>query len=170
VTGNFAPSLAHVLASEGGFVDDPRDNGGATNKGVTQSVYDHWRRIHNRDLRSVETIDPNEVEAIYRKQYWDAVSGDNLPSGVDYCTFDYAVNSGPIRACKALQRAAGVDDDGQIGPVTLSAVNSADPRRIICAISADRLSFMERQPAWAHFGNGWSHRVATVEQVARGMA
>lgn len=167
---NFAPALSHVLANEGGYSNDPQDNGGSTNKGITQATYDHWRRVRNQPLRDVRQIDPNEVEAIYRSLFWNAIHGDDLPAGVDYCTFDYAVNSGPVRAAKALQRAAGVNDDGQIGPVTLAAIAAADPRRLICAICADRLAFMERQPAWGHFGNGWSHRVASVEVAARGMA
>lgn len=166
---NFAPSLAHVLASEGGFVNDPHDSGGATNRGVTQAVYDDWRVSHEQARRGVDIIDPNEVEAIYRSLYWNGVQGDLLPSGVDYCAFDGAVNSGPAQASKWVQRAAGVADDGHIGPVTLAAVNAADPRRIVNAICNERLAFLEKLPTWSRFGNGWAHRVATVEMTARGM-
>lgn len=168
MTDNFAPSLAHVLASEGGWSDDPHDPGGATNEGITQHRYDLFRVSHGQQTRSVRLIDPNEVEAIYRI-YWNAVQGDKLPSGVDYATFDYAVNSGPHRAVCALQEAAGVADDGLIGTVTLAAVNSADPRRLINAICDERQAYLESLPTYRYFGDGWDNRVASVEQVARGM-
>jgi lysozyme family protein len=167
---NFAPSLAHVLRSEGGFVNDPKDPGGATEEGVTQHQYDLWRIAHKQPTRSVRFIDPNEVEAIYRRWYWDAVRADKLPHGVDYCVFDCAVNSGPHRAAEWLQLAAAVRADGQIGDVTISAVNAADPRRIIHGICTQRLAFLETLPTWPHFKNGWSARVAGIEQDARGMA
>jgi lysozyme family protein len=174
---NFAPSLAHVLASEGGKVDNPRDPGGRTNCGITQREYDAWRTRHGQPPRDVWLLDPNEREAIYREDYWNKVSGDLLPHGVDYATFDFAVNSGPHeadvclqRAIEALQSSAGVTADGVIGPVTLAALNAADPLRVIHEICAERLAFMQEHCDWADFGNGWSKRVASVEITARGMA
>lgn len=167
---NFAPSLAHVLRSEGGYVNDALDPGGATNEGVTQHQYDIWRISHGQATRSVKFVDPNEIEAFYRAWYWNAVQGDRLPHGVDYCAFDCAVNSGPHRAAVWLQEAAGVPADGQIGQHTLAAVNAADPRRIINGICTERLTYLESLPTWPHFKNGWSARVVGLEQDARGMA
>jgi len=174
---NFAPSLSHVLASEGGYVNNPRDPGGATNKGITQREYDAWRARHGQPHRDVLLIDNNEVEAIYREDYWNKICGDQLPHGVDYCMFDFAVNSGPHeadvtvqRAIRALQDSADVVIDGVIGPKTLAALSNADPRRIINEICTERLSFMKEHCDWADFGNGWDKRVASVEITARGMA
>lgn len=167
---NFAPSLAHLLTTEGGYVNDPKDPGGATNEGVTQKEYDLWRTAQRQTVRSVRLINANEVAAIYRHCYWDTIRADKLPSGVDYCVFDCAVNSGPHQAVKFLQRAAGAIDDGFIGPATITAVNAADPRRIINAVSAERLSFLKRLPTWGHFEDGWTSRVNSVEITARGMS
>lgn len=167
---SFVASLAHVLASEGGYVHNPRDPGGATNRGITQREYDRWRDRHGQSHRDVLLIDGNEVEAIYHEDYWNTVSGDLLPHGVDYCVFDFAVNSGPKEAIKCLQRAAEVADDGVIGPATLAAVNAADPLRIINGVCSERLAFMKSDCDWADFGDGWSNRVSSVEITARGMA
>lgn len=167
---NFPASLAHVLTSEGGFSDDPLDPGGATNRGITQAVYDAWRKGEGLPARSVKLLNDYETGVIYRRRYWDACSCDLLPGGVDYCVFDCAVNSGSGKAAKLLQTAAGVPADGSIGPVTLAAVNAADPRRIINGICSERLAFLETLPTWAHFGKGWGARVASVEQDARSMA
>lgn len=166
---NFPASLAAVLQSEGGYVDDPRDGGGATNKGVTQVVYDDWRRGQGLDPRGVRSIEQAEVEAIYRKLYWNAVSGDWLPIGVDYCTFDLAVNSGPHRAARFLQAAAGVAEDGQIGPVTFTAVSSADPATLIDDICDLRIGYLRQLSNFDHFGHGWAARVAEVRARAKGM-
>jgi lysozyme family protein len=170
MSDNFAPSLTHVLASEGGFVDNPHDPGGATDEGVTQHQYDLWRTAKHLPTRSVRFIDPNEVEAIYRGSYWNAVRGDDLPSGVDYCVFDWSVLGGPHRAIEHLQQAVGVAADGQIGAITLSAVRAADPLRVIHQVCAERLAYLQTRPAWPYFKNGWSNRVNSVEITARGMA
>lgn len=167
---NFTPSMAHVLASEGGFVDNPHDPGGATDEGVTQHQYDLWRTAKGLGTRSVRFIDPNEVEEIYRGSYWNAVHGDELPSGVDYCVFDWSVLAGPHRAIQHLQQAVGAGDDGSLGPLTLAAVKSADPRRVIDAVCAERLAYLKTRPGWPYFRDGWSNRVASVEITARGMA
>lgn len=167
---DFSCSLAHVLASEGGFVDNPHDPGGATDEGVTQHQYDIWRTAKCLPIRSVRFIDPNEVEAIYRGSYWNVVHGDDLPSGVDYCVFDWAVLAGPHRAIEHLQKAVGVPADGQLGAITIGAAKAADPRFVIHAVCAERLAYLKTRPAWPFFQNGWSNRVNSVEVTARGMA
>lgn len=174
---NFSASLAHVLTIEGGFVNSPRDPGGATNHGVTQAIYDKWRRSHGLPSQDVRLITQVEIEAIYHSMFWQPVHGDDLPGGVDYATFDFAVNSGPYeadvclqRAIEALQNAAGVTIDGVIGPKTLAALHAADPRRIITEVCAERVAFMKAHCDWADFGKGWEKRVASVEVTARGMA
>jgi lysozyme family protein len=60
----------------------------------------------------------------------DAMSCDELPSGVDYAVFDYGVNSGISRAAKVLQRLVGTDVDGEIGPNTIAATTTlpVDPK------------------------------------------
>jgi lysozyme family protein len=170
VKANFASSLAAVLVHEGGYVNDPQDPGGATNKGVTQHVYDDWRRSRGLEPRSVRSLEQSEVEAIYRKLYWNAVRGDDLPAGVDYCIFDFAVNSGAIRAARYLQRAVGVADDGVIGPMTLAAVNAKPPCETIAAVSAARLAFLGQLPTFQRFGKGWTVRVGEVGLKAAEMA
>ena len=160
---NFAAALALVLQHEGGYVNDALDPGGATNKGVTQRVYDDWRRTQGMDPRAVRGISANEVSAIYRSLYWNRVRGDDLPSGVDYSVFDLAVNSGVDRAIRFLQRAVGADQDGKFGPRTLALVRANSPAEVAKAVNAYRLAFLKQLPTFAHFGTGWSRRVAEVD-------
>ena len=166
---NFRSALAHVLRHEGGFVHHPKDPGGATNKGITLATY---RRFINpsgsvSDLRKITDA---QVAEVYKRQYWDEVSGDILPSGVDYCVFDFAVNSGPSRAIKHLQMAVNVEPDGELGSVTIGATIKADSAETINRICNTRLQFKKRLKTWPTFGKGWSRRVADVRAHALKLA
>lgn len=167
---SYGVALARVLVHEGGWSDHPRDPGGATMKGVTQPVYDGWRTRRGVPVRSVRLIEQAEVEAIYRVQYWDAIRGDDLPGGLDYCVFDAAVNSGPGQAAKWLQRALDVSADGQIGEATLAALKERAVTDIIEATCDRRLAMLRGLKTWKTFGAGWSRRVAEVRSGARRMA
>jgi len=106
---------------------------------------------------------------LYRKKYWDAVSGDKLPDGVDYAVFDLAINSGTGRAAKILQKAVGAVQDGVIGSATLAAVNTHNPRELATLICEARLAFLQSLPTYDTFGKGWSRRVSEVENTAFSM-
>lgn len=167
---NFAPSLKLVLVHEGGWANHPADPGGATMKGVTQATYDAYRARKGLAKRSVRSITNAEVEAIYRAGYWDAIRADEIDAGVDYCLFDYGVNSGPGRAAKDLQRALGTKVDGVVGVNTLALLAKADNEKLISDICARRLKFLKSLRTWKTFGKGWERRVRDVEAAALSMA
>ncbi|TPN44857.1 glycoside hydrolase family 108 protein [Mesorhizobium sp. B1-1-7] len=168
-------ALARVLAHEGGYVNHPRDPGGPTNKGVTQRVYDAYRRGKGLGAQSVQQISTREVADIYDRQYWDAVKGDDLPTGIDYVLFDGAVNSGPKQSVIWLQRALGAAYkgrvDGTMGLTTVEAVNAVnDLDALVDRICDQRLAFMRHLSTWPVFGRGWSARVAEVRSIGRAWA
>jgi len=165
---NFDKALAYVLEHEGGYVNHPRDPGGATNKGVTQAVYDGYRKMRGRGLQSVKFISDEEVQAIYKFQYWDAVRGDLLPAGVDYAVFDFAVNSGVGRASKYLQAVVGTAQDGIIGARTVAAITN--PAATINALCDRRMGFLRNLRTFLTFGRGWTRRVQGVRAHALEMA
>ena len=162
---NFAECLAHVLQSEGGWADDPRDSGGATMKGITLATYEQYKGRHatKDELRAISDED---LAAIYRQGYWDKMRCDDLPAGIDLVAFDAAVNSGPGASAKWLQRAAMVPADGVIGPVTIKAVNALNRRQVINAALDNRLNFLRTLPTFGHFGKGWTARIARVRSAA----
>lgn len=167
---NLENALRLVLKHEGGFVNHPADPGGATNKGVTQKVYDAYRKRKGLGTQSVRGITADEVAEIYKRQYWDTVKGDDLPSGLDYAVFDYAVNSGPRRAIQDLQRELGVTPDGIVGQLTLAAIAGQDVFGLIDRLCARRLRFLRGLKHYKTFGRGWERRVAEVAEAATSMA
>ena len=168
MNNNFEKALALVLEHEGGYVDHPKDPGGATNRGVTQAVYNAYRKVRGRGIQSVKFITEDELRAIYKFQYWDKVHGDFLPTGLDYAVFDFAVNSGVSRASKYLQAVLGVAQDGQIGARTLAAITS--PVKTINALCDRRMGFLRNLGTFLTFGNGWTRRVQGVRADALEMA
>lgn len=166
---NFPAAVAATLRHEGGWSDHPDDPGGATMRGITLGVYRSYlgRNATKDELRAIADDDLN---AIYRKRYWDACKCDALPSGVDCAVFDAAVNSGPGRAAKLLQSAVGVTADGSIGPVTIKAACDADPIKTIETICEERLEFLRSLPTFETFGKGWTSRVNSVRAEAIALA
>ncbi|TIW97725.1 glycosyl hydrolase 108 family protein [Mesorhizobium sp.] len=168
---NFQQALQLVLKSEGGWSENPADPGGATMKGVTLT---NFRRYGKADATKADLrkISDEQIATVYRRFYWDAVAGAELPDGVDYAVFDFAVNSGPGRAAKYLQAACGVGvvQDGRIGPATLAAVRAKPSGVVIDTLCDARLSFLKRLPTWPTFGKGWQSRVVAVRIQAMMMA
>ena len=136
---------------------------------ITKKVWEEWVG-HLVDESAMRALTPDMVAPLYKAKYWDKVYGDKLPHGVDLCVFDCAVNSGVSRAAKLLQRAVGVDDDGVIGNMTLTACESISPDLIIQRFSEERLAFLQALPTFATFGKGWLRRVAEVETQAQNLA
>jgi len=169
---NFDAAFAQIIKSEGGYVNDPHDHGGETNLGVTKKAWSEYlgRPIADGEMRAL-TVDT--VKPFYKKLYWDKVHGDDLPGGLDYAVFDFAVNAGPGRAAKFLQQAVGVTADGAIGPGTMGAVAKADPKHALDQFSAAKESFykglVDRDPSQVKFIKGWLARVDHVQQTAETM-
>ena len=166
MNSNFDKSLTELLKHEGGYVNHPQDPGGRTNHGVTQDVWEDWidRAVSEAEMKA---LTPAKVAPLYREMYWDRIKGDKLPSGVDYCVFDAAVNSGVSRAAKWLQTTVGAVADGMIGEQTLKLVMLTNHQMLIDKYSAIRLEFLKGRSTWPTFGKGWERRVKEVETTAK---
>jgi lysozyme family protein len=166
---NWDEALKHILKYEGGYVHHKDDPGGMTNLGVTKRVWEEWtgKPATEADMRA---LTPEMVSPLYKKRYWDAVRGDDLPSGVDLCVFDCAVNAGPSRASKFLQQAVGVLADGQIGPMTVAATTAKPADEVIEAFCNLREAHFKSLSTFATFGKGWMNRLGSVEAESKHMA
>ena len=141
----FELCLAQVLKHEGGYVDHPSDPGGATNMGITRKTLARWRNVSpwwELPKSAVQQLTRAEAARIYRAGYWNLCRAGDLPPGIDLALFDYAVNSGPDRAIRALQSVLGVVVDGLVGPLTIGAAARADAGAVVNAICDRRLGFL----------------------------
>ena len=165
---NFEKSLELVLQHEGGYINHPSDPGGRTNLGVTQRVWEDYVG-HKVDEQTMRNLTKELVAPLYRKEYWDAVHGDQLPSGADYLAFDFAVNAGAFRCIKTIQRALNITADGIIGPVTIKAIQGANAEDFINNFTNAKESFYRGLANFPTFGRGWLNRVAESKKAAEGM-
>jgi len=154
---NYDHCLEMLLEHEGGFVNHPDDPGGITNLGVTKKVYEGWvdREVTEQEMRDLTKED---VAPIYKSNYWDRCKCNSLESGLDFTIFDWAVNSGPGRAAKALQKSVGATEDGAIGPATLALVSNNGVENLIEDVSRQRQLFYESLNTFDTFGRGWTRR------------
>jgi lysozyme family protein len=165
----FSDCLAVIFDEEGGFSDMPGDPGGATNLGITRATLARWRG-HAVSRDDVISLERDEAAAIYRKTYWDAIGGGDLPAGLDLALFDDAVNSGPAQAVRDLQRALDVPADGLIGPVTEAAIAARPLADVVSALCAARRTRLKALPQFSQFGRGWTRRIQRIERLARPIA
>lgn len=152
---NWGVSFDHVLASEGGYSNDPVDPGGETNLGVTKRA---WAEFIKRPVADGEmkTLTKDMVRPFYKTMYWDKCDCDNLPSGYDYMVFDFAVNAGVSRSNGFKKPTQGIDT-----------------KILIEAFSKAKTDFyngiVQRRPSQIKFLKGWLNRVASVEKFALSM-
>jgi len=167
MSNKFKEALEIILQHEGGYVNHPKDPGGETNLGVTKRVYEEFG-----GTKDMKDLTHEDVAPIYKKGYWDKCKCDDLPSGLDLCVFDFAVNAGPGRAAKYLQSCVGaLPIDGGIGPMTLAKVNEyVEKFNVEYAVEnyqKNRQNYYEELSTFATFGRGWTRRVEETTETAK---
>lgn len=161
---SFDQCLAVVLKEESGYSNRAADPGKVTNLGVTQATWEAWtgKPAAEADMRA---LTPAKVAPLYEKCYWNPVHCGELPAGLALCVFDFAVNAGPARAAKMLQRVLGVPQDGQVGPRTIAAAQ-VNPTTSIRDYQQERRTYYRALNTFSIFGRGWMRRVDDVETAA----
>jgi lysozyme family protein len=148
---NFEEAFDRLIGHEGSYVNDPRDPGGETKFGISKRSYP------NLDIKNMTSED---AKRIYRRDFWERARADLYDGAIGFQLFDAAVNSGIGNAVRFLQRAVGVADDGKIGPITVSAINSHSVTDVLARFNGERLMFYTKLSTWDRFGKGWARRIA----------
>jgi lysozyme family protein len=181
---NITKSLAYTLANEGGYVDNPLDRGGPTNKGITLKLYSQYcgKLMAPRDLQNISDED---VLGVYNRFFWslldlNQVADDNVATAL----FDIAVNMGPHESCLLAQTAlswmptwAQMQKDGIMGSWTLNALNKTDPDTFITffenAVDKHYRDICSKDITQVAFLGGWikrAQRLLTLKVTTNGPA
>ena len=156
-----------ILKWEGGFVNDPLDKGGATNKGVTIAVWksqgydkDGDRDIDVADLKLITVEDATNI---MKKNYWDRWKADQIKNqAIANTLVDWVWGSGAW-GIKIPQRILGVKDDGVVGGKTLEALNKQNPKEFLEKLYLARFNFLDgivaSNPSQKRFIKGWKNRM-----------
>ena len=167
----FDKAFDYVIGREGTYDDDPEDDGNwtggkqgvgelkGTKYGISAAAYPDF---------DIESLTLAQAKEIYLRDYWNKVQCDSWAPGLALCMFDCAVNQGVGRAVRCLQRAAGVNDDGKIGPHTREAVSRMDPLTAVEYFQAERIIEYAQAARWERFKRGWSRRaIGTAIRATR---
>ena len=165
----FDACLDHVLASEGGFSNNPADPGGATNLGITRRTLSEFRdaEVSEEDVRALTRAEAREI---YRARFWTPMRCAELPPGIDLMVLDFGVNAGPGRSIRLLQRSVGVTADGSIGPITLAAARACRAPDVVARLAEGRMAHYRSLDTFAVFGRGWTRRVDRTREAAMAAA
>lgn len=155
-----------ILRWEGGFVDDPLDRGGATNKGITIGTF---RNFYGKDatVEQLKNITDEQWLHIFKSGYWDKWKADDIKNqSIADIVVDWAWASGTITSIKQVQKILGVAVDGIVGNDTLTAINIAVQRSLFVKIHSRRIEFVEnivkRDPSQTRFLKGWKNRINSL--------
>lgn len=163
---NYKILFPFILSWEGGFVNDPNDLGGATNKGVTLKNFQKWRNAQ-MTTDDLKIITDEEVCEIMKVMYWDKCHADRIEKqSIANAIVDWVWCSG-ISGIKRVQKILNVKQDGIIGPKTLFALNNKDSVLIFHEIIKEREKFLTeltiKRPQNKIFLNGWLRRVSSIK-------
>jgi lysozyme family protein len=159
-----------ILSWEGGFVNDPLDKGGATNKGVTIAT---WRRQgydknHDGviDVKDLKLISDADALKIMKKNYWDRWKADQIVSQpIANLLVDWVWSSG-VWGIKIPQDMLGCKADGVVGPKTLQALNRQDPKKFFDRLKQRREQYLrdicKSKPSQKRFLRGWLNRLNAI--------
>jgi len=139
---SFAKAFAATMQHEGGYANNPKDQGGETYMGIARNKHPQWLgwplidacRKHGRAF-SLDADLSDLVREFYHTEFWRPLKChliDPVSPEVAEELFDAAVNCGPGNGVKFLQRALNalnsrerlypdLVEDGGMGPKTLHA-------------------------------------------------
>lgn len=171
--------LDFILEREGGFVNDPKDPGGATNYGISlrflQTIDPAMADLDEDgdvDVDDIFALSPDLARAFYRQFFYQPMEIHKYPAPLGAAMLDMGVNMGKRRAGRILQEAlnkcgAAVAVDGIVGPKTRTALMFFDPMEVLRAVLLLRVfvyaDLCRRNPDLTRFFFGWVERVRHLE-------
>lgn len=165
----FDLSFDRVIGHEGRFQKIPGDRGNWTGGKVAVGKLKGTKfgisAMTYPDL-DIENLTVEQAKEIYYRDWWVKLDMELFKPALSYQMFDAAINHGMGNASKMLQRAVGVDDDGDLGPATKRALDLMTLDDVLMCFLSERLDFMTYVGTWDTFGKGWARRIALNLKLA----
>ena len=181
----FDPAFLLILANEGGYGNDPDDQGGETYKGIARKMNPDWLGWHIVDLLKKQAGFPDslssehdleinrqlqyELKSFYYSNFWMKISGDKLENQeLAESIFDFAVNEGVSVSISLAQAVVGAKADGVIGPKSIDAINRFNPEHFLAAFALTKIKryveICNKRPTSRKYFFGWvvraiNHRI-----------
>ena len=160
---NFDLAFDRLINHEGAYSSEFKDpgnwTGGRVNVGELKGTKFGIAANTYGDI-DIKNLTIEQAKAIYYRDWWLKIGADEIPSPVVYQMWDFAVNAGMGKAREAIQYAAGVAQDGRIGPMTIAAIKRAELNDLLLKFNAYRIRHYTSLSTWATFGKCWAIRVA----------
>lgn len=158
---DFDTAFDRLMGHEGEYSNNPADPGGETKYGITWPVLREAiaAGIVPADT-TIKDLTRDQAKLIYKWRFWDRGQMEQFDPAIAFQTFDFAVNSGIETAIRKLQAAAGVADDGHIGPVTVAAIKNRGVNDMIMLLTAERIEYQAKLKNGDTFWRGWMRRNA----------
>jgi lysozyme family protein len=174
---NFAQFLPVVLRNEGGWVDNPADPGGATNKGITIATFRAYgpKLLHvNPTIEELRKLTDEQAGKIYKLEYWDPVFGDEIQFQLlANIVCDFYVNAG-YHAHELLVKVlnnlgSNHPPCGKLTRKVMESLNHHDSAEVYMAYKAGRIAYYrmlaQDHPVLRRFLRGWLNRVNSFPNV-----
>jgi lysozyme family protein len=160
--------LPMLLQFEGGYVNNPNDPGGETNKGITMTTFSNTAHpLLGIDPTSanLQALTDAQAGIIYKSKYWNLMLGDQFPlQDLANIVCDFYVNAG-THATSLLQTVmnglgANVVVDGSLGPASIQALTALDQPTVYNQYKQGRINYYQQLGAkYPMFLQGWLNRV-----------
>jgi lysozyme family protein len=182
---NLSKALGWIFISEGGFAVRETEPGGAVNMGVSMQTFAKWRYPQAVTIADLKQLTVAEATQIYNSMYASHINFAQLPSGLDYCVLDAAVNEGVAASIIFLSlglQSPPVTVSNQVMAAAVASTNltslkaelmplipAANLTTVINSICDNRLTAKRQRAQWPQFGLGWTNRVEFVRKNSLGM-
>ena len=152
-----------VLKYEGGWANDPNDNGGCTMKGVTIATF---RKYYGKakTCSDLKKLTDEQWNHIFKSGYWDRWKADDIKNqSIANLVVDWLWTSG-VYGIKYPQQVLGVSVDGAVGEKTIAAINNYPNQKELFQKLWNRRKkhfedIVKNNPKQKKFLNGWLNRL-----------
>lgn len=176
---DFLKAYNITIAVEGGYSDNPNDNGGATYRGVSRVYFPNWEGWKLVDAG--KSVPEEMMKSFYKINFWDKQQLDILShQHMANKLFDCSVNMSPEISSQFFQRCINslnldhykrmvfqpLKVDGIVGRLTIGAFHMLEPERedacvklFTCLRGNRYLLIEEADPTKKEFMLGWINRL-----------